>query len=518
MDGLRCAVVRHALLPQTPMVTRRQRENDESRAEPRSGLATAISGLLFIAWVGEWSVELDAVMYNGLWRSPFVVFSPLFEPVPGIRLFTWQLLLLALAPMCLTSADAFKSRARELDRAILLSLVCIAITFAWGWLRGGSAYFAYYQLWRWLAALLIAFLLSSAVRSPRDLAILGKLVVLAALIRATLCIYFYWAHVRGSGYEFEYLTNHDDSVLFVAAILVMGCWALLKGGRGTWCSAIGVSLYICYAIVLNDRRIAWVELLLALAALYVLIGAGPLRRRINRWMIVTAPLALMYVAIGLNSDAALFSPIHSLASANSGADLSSLARQEEIRNLLYTLSDHGNPLFGTGWGHPYQKLSSLWSNFGSAWLLADYTPHNSLLGSVAFSGLLGVFGIWGVVPVAALLAAKGYRAATAPVPRAAAMVAIGVLVVYSVHCYGDIGFNSFVANLFFGAALAAAGKLAAWSHPVTANATAPSPETFRKPLGAARRHQAHTRSEWSAPTKNARVNHGRAPFRRLTDQ
>lgn len=501
------------------MVIRRQLKNEESNVEKRSALATMIFGLLFVAWVGEWSVELDAVMYNGLWRSPFVVFSFLFEPVPGIRLFTWQLLLLALAPICLAAAGAFQSRAGELDRAILVSLVCVVLTFMWGWLRGGSAYFAYYQVWRWLTALLVAFLLSSVVRSPRDLVTLGKLIVLAALIRATLCIYFYWAHIRGNGYNFEYVTNHDDSIIFVTATLIVGCWALLKGGRATWCTAIAVSLYVSYAVVLNDRRIAWVELLMALVALYVLIGPGPLRRHINRWTIVSAPLVLMYVVIGLNSDAALFAPVHSLASANSGADLSSLARQEEIRNLLYTLSEYGNPLFGTGWGHRYEKLSSLWSNFGSAWLLADYTPHNSLLGLVVFSGLLGVLGIWGVIPVAALLAARGYKGATAPVPRTAAMVAIGVLVVYGVHSFGDIGFNSFVASLFLGAALATAGKVAAWSETATVTADAaarmPTGPAYSDDLGAARSHPARAGRERSAPTSNGLVNRNRMPIRRF---
>jgi hypothetical protein len=457
------------------MVTRPHVESDASRVEKRSTLATTIFVLLFVAWVGEWSLELDAVLYSGLWRSPFVALSFLFEPVPGIRLFTWQLLLIGLTPFCLAAAGAFQSRSRELDRAILVSLACVALTFTWGWLKAGIPYYAYFQVWRWLTALLIALLLVSVVRSPRDFATLGKLIVLAALIRATLCIYFYWAHIRPNEYPVDYVTNHDDSVTFVAALLVLGCWAVVKGGRAAWSTAIFVSLYVIYAMLLNDRRIAWVELVLALVALYFLIGPGPLRRQINRWIVVTAPLVLIYVAIGLNSDAAFFEPVQALRSTGSGTDLSSLARQEEIRNLLYTLVEFGNPLFGTGWGQPYQKLTWLWSSFGETWVLADYTPHNSLLGLAVFSGLVGVFGIWGVIPVAAFLAARGYRGVTAPIPRAAAMVSVGVLVVYSVHCYGDVGFNSFTGCLFLGAALAAAGKVSVWGAAVTADNTSPAP-------------------------------------------
>ena len=65
-----------------------------------------------MAWVAEWPVEIDPVMYNGLWRSPFVLLGPLFVPVPGIRLFAWQLLLIAIVPLCLLSRGAFTQRSR----------------------------------------------------------------------------------------------------------------------------------------------------------------------------------------------------------------------------------------------------------------------------------------------------------------------------------------------------------------------------------------------------------------------
>ena len=74
--------------------------------EKRSLAATAMFALLFIAWVGEWPIEVDSVLYSGRWRSPFAVFGPLFTPVPGINLFPWQLLLIALVPVCLAARGA----------------------------------------------------------------------------------------------------------------------------------------------------------------------------------------------------------------------------------------------------------------------------------------------------------------------------------------------------------------------------------------------------------------------------
>jgi hypothetical protein len=409
-------------------------------------------------------------MYYGLWRSPFIVFGPLFEPLPGIRLFTWQVLLVVMVPFCPAGRSSALDRAPELDRAIMVSVVCVVITVLWGWIRGGSLYFAYYQVWRFLAALLLAYMLMSAIRSPRDLVTLGRIVVLSALIRGTLVIYFYWVHIRGKVYPIpEYMTNHDDSLLFVMAILIMGTWALIKGGKAAWVRATLVSFYLFYAMVLNGRRIAWVELVFAAAAIYFLIGPGPLRSRLHRALVVMVPILLVAAVVaGSGGEGTGSSPLQALTSVKSGEDASSLTRQEELRNLLYTLSANGNPLLGTGWGRPYEIVERIWSNYNEDWIMVPYTPHNSLVGLAVFAGLVGIFGIWGVVPVAAFLGALGYRTSTDDVPRVAAAVAVGTLVAFGVHCYGDIGLQSFACCTMFGAAMATAGKVAAWGGALSA--------------------------------------------------
>ena len=104
-----------------------------------------------------------------------------------------------------------------------------------------------------------------------------------------------------------------------------------------------------------------------------------------------------------------------------------------------------------------------------------------------FAGLVGLAGIWLVLPVAAFLGMRGYRGATRPVESAAAHGAICVLPAYAVQCYGDIGFQSFTCALILGVALAAAAKVSAWAenrgNPCVAS-PAPcvgSPVTGRRP-------------------------------------
>jgi hypothetical protein len=443
----------------------------------RSAITLFLFGLVLLAFVGEAPIQYDYDLYSGEWRSFLVVLGPLLTPIAGISLTPWQLLLVAFVPFCL-GKSARQLHSPEMDRAIFVSLACVACTFVWGLLNGGSAYFAYYQLWHYLAALLLAYMLMSALRSEDDLVLLGKLVIFGALVRSTLCMYYYWSHLRGKTIGFpQFVTNHDDSMLFVTAIEIAVTWAFLKHEKKAWTVAVVISLYILYAMALNRRRIAWLELAFAFPVMYVLMGPSPLRTRINKWVMVLAPLGLAYFIAGTLSTSQLYAPVHAFVTAGSTADASSLTREEEVRNLLRTLVDYGNPILGTGWGVPYNKLESFFSNYSALWTLVLYTPHNSIVGVAAYSGLLGIFGIWGVVPISCFLAARGYRAANSKVVQGTAMTAIGAICAYSAHCYGDIGFQSFEGAVVLGIALAAAGRAAVWKEavPLTKAAVAKTP-------------------------------------------
>jgi hypothetical protein len=427
-------------------------------------LCRALCALLFVAWTAEWPRETDKVLYLGLWRSPFEVFGPLFVSIKSLSLYPWQVLLIALAPVCLLWPGSFRRRAAVLDAAIVASFASVALTFLWGVMRGGSAYNAYYQLWRFLVALLVGLLLVSVIRKPPHLRLVGLTVLLAALVRGTLAIYFYWTFVHGRMDPLPpHLTTHDDSLLFVAGITIVVSWALARGRAAAWLLAALASVLLLYAIVLNNRRLAWIELLLVFAVGYFMLPRGRAQRRVNRYLILAAPLLVVYLAAGWGQEGALFAPARALATAGSNTDASSLARQEEIRNLLYTLSAVGNPLLGTGWGVPYEKVTSVYANFGAEWWQYLYMPHNSLLGVAVFAGLVGVCGIWSVVPVAAFLGVRGYGGSRLPIERAAAMASVCILPAYGVQCFGDIGFQSLTGGLILGVAMAAAGKVSAWA-------------------------------------------------------
>jgi O-Antigen ligase len=419
--------------------------------------------LLFLAFTAE--APNDTVVYEGHWRSVLEVFGPLFTSVPGIFLTPWQMLMTALGAVGLLRPGGLRQRSLVMDAAVVVSLASVAVTFLWGWSRGGSAYDAYYQLWRFLLGLLAAVMASSVVRRPRDLKAIGFTVVAAAATRSVLAIYFYWVYVQPGRVKPLpiYMTTHDDSLLFICAFLVLLTYALSRARGRLWAIVVPLFGLIFYAIVLNNRRLAWLELVLVLACVYLILPKDRVRRRVNAFLVVAAPVVLLYVAVGWGREGAFFEPVRALSTSGSDNDASSLARQEEIRNLMYTLSVSGNPVLGTGWGVPYQQVTSIYTHFDKGWTQYGYTPHNSLMGVAVFAGFVGLFGIWGVVPVTAYLAGLGLRGARGPAERAAAMTAAAVLPAYGIQCYGDIGFQSVTCGLILGLAMGVAAKTSVWA-------------------------------------------------------
>jgi hypothetical protein len=316
----------------------------------------------------------------------------------------------------------------------------------------------------------VGSLLLSSLKSPRDLRALAIAVLAAALVRATLGYYFYFFYVRGTRLAniVSFVTHHDDSVLWVAGILVPVAWALTRMTLGSWAFAGITFLYLFGAMILNGRRLAWVELAFSLALTYALLPSRQ-RWRINRFALLASPVLALYVAVGWGRDGLVFEPVRALSTSGSHSDASSLARLEEEKNLMHTLVSQGNPILGTGWGHPYEKVTSTYANLGAIWSQYLYMPHNSLMAVAVFGGLVGLFGILMVVPVAAFLGTRGYNLATDDRSRAGAMAAVCLLPAYAAQCYGDVGFQSLTGSLLLGVAIAVAGKASAWGTPRVAD-------------------------------------------------
>jgi hypothetical protein len=181
------------------------------------------------------------------------------------------------------------------------------------------------------------------------------------------------------------------------------------------------------------------------------------------------PLVVVYVAVGWNSKSTLFAPVQlfrSVEDAGADVDRSTLFRDLENYNLLATMRYY--PLVGTGFGRPYNEVVQL--DDISFFKEYRFLPHNSVLGLWGFCGALGFTGLWVSLVVGIFFALRSYYWARIPEERVAAFAALGMVLIYQIQAWGDIGFSEKKSIFLVSAALAVAGQVAvstgAWgTHP-----------------------------------------------------
>lgn len=403
-------------------------------------------------------------MYGGHWHSPFLAIGMVFfVPLPGIKFQLWDVMLVLG-----TFAASFQPPAKDggaaepMKTSLLLAAVTIFLSSAWGIAQGSSGpNQIYFQMRMLFLSLFLGQLLMSTLRGERDVKRLGKVILVCALIRASLCNYFYFAWVRPNPNLKPFpqtMTTHDDSVLFVAGVLILIAYSAYKRSPKVGRKAFLGIVWLIIAIQVNNRRLAWINLVLALMYMYALLPKDHLRRRVNRMLPIVVPLLAAYVAVGWGRTERIFAPVRTFSSiSGKSEDESSKARNEENRNLAYTLSL--NLVMGTGLGHEYVENSFVYSpHLAKIFPQYKYIPHNALLGLVAFMGLLGTVGILSVFIVAAYLCARTYHAAATPVMRAAGLVGTLMTLVYFNQAYGDMGIQTGAPAIAMGAIIGVAGR------------------------------------------------------------
>ena len=376
--------------------------------------------------------------YGDKWTAPFAwAFSILFEATPWkIRPFDHITALCLI--VALNSRDGKGPRVKSMRNALLLSGASIVIWFLYGWLRGGGAWEASWQTYLPLSGVLFAFAIAAAFRTPEHYALLAKMLFVAAAYRAVMCWCFYFIYVRGMRIEPpEYITSHDDTVLWVVCMLILALYAIETPNLAARFKSFLFFALLFGAVLFNQRRLAWVSLAMGLALMFVLLRPGRAKRRATRVLVFALPIVLVYVTIGWGRPERIFRPVQSFATVSTEEDTSTKARNMENLGLIAT-SNQSSLFMGTGWGHPYVEVSSKYS---IATVFKDwaYFPHNSILGILGYTGVLGFFAYWLAFPTAMYLNARVARYATTPLARHAGVIGAVQLVVCANQYYGDMG-------------------------------------------------------------------------------
>lgn len=406
-----------------------------------------------------------------MWPSSVAWFGTLkeFAGIPGASLSTFFFVTTYLLYRAVKGKkpEGYVRPPKFARQALLAFLGAVIGLSVIGVLRGGAIEPAFRQTIHLMQLPLVGLLFLYAVRIPDDLPAIGTAFVVAAVARSLIVMYVYFGVCVPAGItqlpgKPEWCTNHSDSVLFVTALLVLLCHALEQRKLKVSLRAIALGAVIVLGIVLNNRRLAFVGLGAAPFVVFLAMKPSKRKRRLTMALAVLVPLLAVYVLVGseINSPSPLLKPAKLVVSVMDQKDTSSLSRDIENENLIYTLSE--TPLFPRGFGHEYDyspnnppvDLSELFKNF-------RYIAHNGVLWVWSLGGVFGFTLLWFLYPLSATLALRASARLESPIERSAALACLGTVVVCIVQIWGDQGFNSYMTLVTFGVTFAISAKLAA---------------------------------------------------------
>lgn len=407
---------------------------------------------------------------------PILFFLTLTAEVEGIfpdylwtpmRLFAW---LVTALPFKLTPLElvcwvliykGFKRseplRVAALTRMVLVSFAALAFAAVYGLATGGAFKPIYTQVHGFVVGLTFALAVAVTLDEPEDHWRMVRALIYAALYRA-VCVFIIYGMFRG-GILPATMTTHEDTALFVTALLALLVSAVEARTRGAIRELVLGGPVLLLAIQLNNRRLAWVALAAGLLVLYFLVPSKTeLARKLNRTIKIMIPVALLYVAVGWGRSERIFKPLAAFASMGAGVkDDSTIARDMENLGMILMATDR--PLLGTGLGHEWLEVDPTRTVPTEVFPMYHYSPHNSVLAMFAFCGALGFAALWMVYPVAIQLLARTYRSAPEPMLRAISAVGICGIVVHMNQLYGDMAMVCLTPMTIAGSAIGAAMRL-----------------------------------------------------------
>jgi hypothetical protein len=406
----------------------------------------------------------------GQWRSPLSVLGDLVHyridgvlHVRGLAFTGMELACAAMLALWLyrkatrSTVDGHGAEAASvLTDFLVLCVAGVLFSEAWGVARGLPV--APYKLRNLLHPVLLAVVFVAAFRGPRDLPLIGRIVVFSACVRAVLAWVIQRIAIAQTGGKWETATSHGDSILFAVAALVLVVDVLERPGTRTLARAALLLPVILLGAVENERRLVWVMLAMMGLFTYLVAPMRGWKRSLTRLAVLSLPLVLLYVAVGWNSGRRIFAPIQTLRSvSDTSMDRSAYWREVEAWNILVTL--RGRPLLGAGLGGEYVEYIPN-DDISGAYKEYREWPHNTVLGLLMLMGLFAFTAHWVLMPLAVFLSVRSYRAARHAEHRVAALACVGAVTACAMMAYGDTGAHYPQHKIFAALALAVAAQLA----------------------------------------------------------
>lgn len=428
--------------------------------------------------------------YVGYWTSPLYSLGKIFYA--NVALMTgFEIALIGLGVIMVlrrvlggrgASLDPLARQAPKVLRITLaLSGLSLLALIALGMGTGGQFREALWQFRMLLMLPLAGTLVLHALDFPRDLKPVLAVLIIGSLVKALLGIYFYYAIASPMGVEVAHTTGHADTMVFVVATTVA---VLLIWERPLWRHLVYFLLWMPFvgmALKLNDRRVAYVDILMALVAVFLLSPMHRFKRFFVRALVVLSPVLVLYVGAGWNSrGSSVFAPViklRSIVAPPEDSEEESSNAERDIENYNILKSWERSMLFGVGFGHAFDEFipsnDFRQSNYG-------HVGHNSILWLLWIGGMVGFSLVLFYIPVTTYLIARTLRVASAWPERVALFTALTILMTYLLQAFGDMGMVTTQYNFFVAVAVGIAGRLAT-KHQVLEPARGSSAETAQLP-------------------------------------
>jgi hypothetical protein len=369
---------------------------------------------------------------------------------------------------------------KPMRNALWLVVGSTLFSTLYGMAKGGDFRHASWQIYLILSTVLLSFAVATACRTTAHFVQLGKWLIAAGTYRGVMCWISYFTWAKGIvGESGEFLTTHADTILWVVSTIILVVETVEKRAFRVMLRNLVLVVLFLGAIEFNSRRLAWVSLIMGLVMFYVLLPKGAGKRAANRVLWVLSPAMVTYVVVGWGRPEKIFLPLASFSSVSTQEDASTLSRNAENLGLIYT-ANLNSRAFGSGYGRPYLYLTLKYDISGFE--LWRYIPHNSILGLLAFTGILGFAGFWLAVPTSVYLNARVARLSRDPTTRGVAVVGVAQLIVCCNQLFGDMGIFDppvvYVVAVSYAMALRLPPRTGAWGP-----ALPPAPPAVPRPVG-----------------------------------
>ena len=435
-----------------------------------TSLRTTMLVLLFLVALTD--AQGVAMPDKSVWFPPFYPLQALLffnlnksVPIEGLRFALLEAILLAMALLAFARAllrIRVDSRLRgrgtnALTLFLVLAFGAVVWLEAWGvGVRGGDFRQSLWQFRQLFWLPLLTGLCSLCLRDYRDFLTAVRVATVAACLKIAIMAWFYFTVARPLGFDPACLSSHNDSILFVIVLMALVIRVTHQVSTRNVASLLLVGSWLMFGIVINNRRLAFVNVFVC-CALLLFVMRGPAKKFVMRAMVLSLPLIVAYVLIGGKRSSPVFKPAALIMSVITQKDNSSITRDIENFNLIVTLKQ--GKLLGSGWGHEYIEYVKA-DDISEAFAQYKYIAHNNVLWLLSIGGYVGFSLLFLPIAIGVFLARRAYFFARTPDERTSAIVAMCIFAVCLMQAWGDLGLQANVCIFSTAMALASSAKLA----------------------------------------------------------